>query len=175
MTPAEKGKITRERNKLAREKEARRQEWRAKKALRESLEAEYGHRYENAFPERTECVYCGLPATGLDHVPPLSKAHRFSDATRFHLFPACRICNSSLRGWPSLCLVNRAKTLLSNYEHAFYCFNRQPQERYLGFPRSDYEARHTGITNRLASGQLAQECNCPADYRDRNENHAIMA
>lgn len=48
------------------------------------------------------CVYCGLPATGWDHVPPLHYVERLSDGElddeTLLKHPACTECNTFLGG-----------------------------------------------------------------------------
>lgn len=43
-------------------------------------------------PARAKCVYCGEPATQVDHIVPVSKGGT-DDVS--NLVPACRSCNSS--------------------------------------------------------------------------------
>lgn len=47
-----------------------------------------------------ECVYCGLPRTGWDHVPPLHFVARMAEEDRnranLRKYPCCQECNSFL-------------------------------------------------------------------------------
>ena len=62
-------------------------------SIYESLYVSYGRVYD-------DCVYCGLPATSMDHVPPITNCSSFSkkalDYNNFFKVPSCTQCNSTL-------------------------------------------------------------------------------
>jgi len=59
----------------------------------ECLYVSYGSVYDN-------CTYCGLPATSMDHVPPITRCSDFNkkalDYNNFFKVPSCTQCNSAL-------------------------------------------------------------------------------
>jgi hypothetical protein len=65
-------------------------------------ETVYDSLYTNVGSFHEDCVYCGLPATGWDHVPPLHLVARMAEEDRnranLRKYPSCKECNSFLGG-----------------------------------------------------------------------------
>jgi len=81
---------------------------------REKNEARFGAEYFAAVPGSSWCVYCGLVATGLDHVPALSvRARRDVVCSTGWLYPCCGWCNAVLGAVDLECLVLRSEFALS--------------------------------------------------------------
>lgn len=57
------------------------------------------------------CVYCGLPADSVDHIPPRHMRAQLPEielqSIIWHEVPACRECNSALGARPLLTLSER--------------------------------------------------------------------
>ena len=58
------------------------------------------------------CIYCGEPATGLDHIPPkywrpILLSHGLAQPNTFRTVPACGECNSILGKRPFFTLAER--------------------------------------------------------------------
>lgn len=91
--------------------------------------AGYRYRYEAPYGEDV-CVYCGDPATTVDHVPPLSRAAALADIMGdirkidFVMYPACRDCN--------LRLATFAETALTKRRAELRCRLRKKYRRLLG-------------------------------------------
>lgn len=86
---------------------------------RRSAEKLAHHLYEHEDPYGHDvCVYCGDTATTRDHVPPISQAATMVDLwaaqgrrPQLRLLPACRDCNSRLRGFLSADIAERRAEL----------------------------------------------------------------
>jgi 5-methylcytosine-specific restriction endonuclease McrA len=68
-----------------------------------------------------ECVYCGGPASTIDHVPPISFLSRVDDKHRFkpRRFRSCEECNHLLGPYLGNTLRERRKFLRARYEERY--------------------------------------------------------
>lgn len=74
------------------------------------------------------CVYCGMPPTAYDHVPPLHYAERAKEEiTTFKKFPACSECNSCLNGLILLTLKERRKRVKEYLRKKYKSFLSMPR------------------------------------------------
>lgn len=57
------------------------------------------------------CIYCGLPATGIDHIPPRAMRHKLQDLGEYVgtwiEVPSCSWCNSTLNDLALLTITDR--------------------------------------------------------------------
>lgn len=96
------------------------------------------------------CVYCGLPATSIDHIPPQAERQRLTALNLIHRYEllevnACRECNSCLGAKPYWTIKER-KDYVKKYLGRKY-------KHYLSIPTwSDVELADLG--NTLASSVL---------------------
>lgn len=110
------------------------------------------------------CVYCGLPATCFDHVPPLRIVETMDDAELdAHnpvKHPACHECNSTLGAMLLLTLKERRKHLSSVYRRKYKKFIRMPEwdEEDLAELAEDFanEMRRAARFARMTKARIAR-------------------
>lgn len=139
----------------------------AKRALREGL---YGPNYRRV--EGSACVYCGQPATGVDHVPPLARV-AWSRGVPWRLYPACGGCNVVLAVYRGLCLADRAEQLALR----LYGLDRLRAKRARGAPLGAFlsrELKAEAVRAEALAEVRAAVCECPACVagRARSGNRA---
>lgn len=94
---------------------------------RQLYDPEY-HAIQIKFQDRFVCFYCGIPATGYDHYPPLSKCESYlEECKRQNVRPqllklsCCGECNRLLSSTHTVTLEERLKTvrirLKNKYAH----------------------------------------------------------
>ncbi len=71
------------------------------------------------FGEPGVCIYCGLPAHGLDHVPPRAITERVELECRYRIVPSCRECNCGLGAIAIVTLDGRRRHLLKWYRRRY--------------------------------------------------------
>lgn len=90
---------------------------------RDTLEALYDHLYTTVGDRYGFCVYCGIPAESLDHVPPLSLTNMLNDRAKekldFLKLPSCGECNSVLNDSPILSVSERRGKVRAHYKKKY--------------------------------------------------------
>lgn len=93
----------------------------------------FDHRYQPYGQLGDPCVYCGIRADTMDHVPPLRTVEMMADAdidrANLRKYPACRECNSWLADCRLTGLTNRRAIVREKI--------RKKYKRLLRMPRWD--------------------------------------
>ncbi len=76
--------------------------------------ADHHPRVGGKYNDLTPCIYCGLPATSIDHIPPQAERKRLVALNLIHRYQilevdACRECNSALGARPLWTISERKK------------------------------------------------------------------
>ena len=83
----------------------------------------FKERINNPDGEYIQCVYCGMPATTTDHVPPLSwrkfLIEEFPEEYKFMLVDCCRECNSLLGSRLIFTITERKKFLKEKIQRIY--------------------------------------------------------
>jgi hypothetical protein len=110
------------------------------------------------------CRYCGAPAQGFDHVPPLRWAEAqpswVLDNTDLRKVPACTECNTALSGSILFTLKERRRYLLDHYRRKYKPFLRMPEwsEEELDEldPRLAEDVRHSARFSRSVKARIGR-------------------
>lgn len=114
--------------------------------------------YSAAHPDCVDgcCVYCGGPASGLDHVPPLSFLDLVGERQGL-LYRACVVCNTKLSAYPADCLPVRADYLVAVLRRE-WLLCRNGVKRL--FPAERIETTGKALRERIRSGEVRAACRC---------------
>lgn len=141
--------------------------------MREENAKRYGRLYAQLSDlDYRICIYCGDPASGFDHVPPLSLAPYLDPIdTNFILYPACKQCNIELSTSVQPNIEERLQHLL---DHSINKVNTIPQHpttardiaRY--DKRQFFERRITWLTTILDHFAQSAETRSPRTVRRKS-------